>query len=92
MSSIGPDTPICQSCGMPMRKEEDFGTNADGTYNHEYCQFCLIGGQFTDPGLTLQQQIENLVDLAVTQMHMEEEDARDMAYNTLPSLKRWHSE
>jgi len=22
---------ICQSCGMPMEKSEDFGTNADGS-------------------------------------------------------------
>lgn len=77
---------------MPMRKEEDFGTSADGSHTGEYCQFCFRGGQFTDPSLTLQQQIENLVDIAVTQMHMAEEDAREMAYNTLPSLRRWRGE
>ena len=25
------DTPICQSCGMPLTAPEQFGTNADGT-------------------------------------------------------------
>jgi len=26
-----PQGPICQSCGMPLRKDEDFGTNQDGS-------------------------------------------------------------
>jgi len=32
---------ICQSCAMPMNKEEDFGTNADGSKNEEYCTHCF---------------------------------------------------
>ncbi len=27
--------PFCQSCGMPMEKPEDFGTNADKTKSKE---------------------------------------------------------
>ena len=27
---------ICQSCGMPM-KEEQYGTNGDGSVNDNYC-------------------------------------------------------
>ncbi|MFQ5884232.1 MAG: zinc ribbon domain-containing protein [Thermoplasmata archaeon] len=92
MSSIRPDTPICQSCGMPMQKEEDFGTSLDGVRNEEYCQFCFRNGQFADPDLTMEQQIENLVDLAVSQMNMTDEQAREMAYDTLPNLKRWRRE
>jgi hypothetical protein len=33
--------PFCQSCGMPMKKTEDFGINADGTRSKDYCQFCF---------------------------------------------------
>ena len=29
---------ICQSCGMPMESEDDFGTNADGSPNSDYCK------------------------------------------------------
>src|SRR5674536_232089 len=29
--------PICQSCGMPVKKNEDFGTNADGSKSENYC-------------------------------------------------------
>jgi hypothetical protein len=32
---------ICQSCSMPLEKEEDYGTNADGTKNNEYCVYCF---------------------------------------------------
>ena len=28
---------ICQSCGMPLEKEDDFGTNANGSKSEEYC-------------------------------------------------------
>jgi hypothetical protein len=37
--------PHCMSCNMPMKKEDDFGTNADGTKNEEYCCHCLVNGE-----------------------------------------------
>jgi hypothetical protein len=37
--------PHCISCGMPMRKPEDFGTNSDGSKNSDYCCHCLVNGQ-----------------------------------------------
>lgn len=40
--------PICQSCGMPLSKPEDFGTNADGSESKEYCGFCFQNGRFTE--------------------------------------------
>jgi len=36
----GTQDQICQSCGMPMQKNEDFATNTDGSKNEEYCHFC----------------------------------------------------
>ncbi|MBU0662404.1 zinc ribbon domain-containing protein, partial [Candidatus Micrarchaeota archaeon] len=38
----------CQSCGMPITKGADFGTDADGRKFLEYCRFCFKGGKFTD--------------------------------------------
>jgi hypothetical protein len=35
-----PSGPVCQSCGMPMEKSEDFGTNAGGGKNKDYCHEC----------------------------------------------------
>lgn len=36
---------ICQSCGMPM-KEEQYGTNGDGSANDKYCCYCYKDGEF----------------------------------------------
>ena len=38
----------CQSCGMPIDKETPYGTNADGSENKDYCQYCFQKGAFTD--------------------------------------------
>lgn len=79
---------ICQSCGMPMTNEEDFGTNSDGSKNAEYCRFCYQKGKYTDEGITMEQKIEKNVEIA-KKMGMSEERAKEMANNILPKLKRW---
>jgi len=81
---------ICQSCSMPLRTEGDLGTNADGTKNQEYCHFCFKDGKFTDEGITMEQKIENMVSMA-KQMKIPENNARKMAENILPKLKRWQA-
>lgn len=67
---------------MPMVKPEDFG-------NEEYCCYCFKNGTFTDPTLTLPQMIEKLIPFAI-QMGKSENDARKMASEQLPKLKRWN--
>ena len=81
---------ICQSCSMPLRKEDDLGTNTDGSKNKEYCHFCFQQGKFTDEGITMEQKIETMVAKA-REMAIPEENARAMARNILPALKRWQS-
>jgi len=80
---------ICQSCGMPMKKEKDFGTNADKSQNFEYCCFCFKNGRFTDEGISLQEKINKLVKISVEQLGLREDLARKMAETKLPQLKRW---
>jgi len=80
---------ICQSCGMPMKRDEDFGTDAEGFRSEEYCCFCYQKGEFTDNGITLQEKINKLVKISVLQLGMSEEQARKMAEEKLPVLKRW---
>ena len=48
----------CQSCGMPLQKQEELGTNADGSKNEEYCCYCFKGGAFT-MDCTMEQMIEH---------------------------------
>jgi hypothetical protein len=79
---------ICQSCGMPLQNEEDFGTNENGSKNLEYCHFCFQKGRFTDEGITMEEKIEKNIKIAKN-MGMSEEKAREMATNTIPNLKRW---
>jgi hypothetical protein len=46
----------CQSCGMPMRRDEKGGgTNADGSRNLMYCSHCFEAGRFTLPDISAQQ-------------------------------------
>ena len=46
----------CQSCGMPMRRDEKGGgTNADGSKNLMYCSHCFEAGNFTLPVISAQE-------------------------------------
>jgi len=73
---------------MPLQKEEDFGTKASGSRSEEYCFHCFQDGKFLDEGITLQEKIDKNVKFAV-QVGMSEYEARKMASNVLPKLKRW---
>lgn len=85
------EIPICQSCGMPMAEPEDFGANADGSQNKEYCQHCWQDGEFTAQ-MDLPEFIEMQVKVAVENLGMEETEAREVAETTLPELKRWRKD
>ena len=73
---------------MPLEKEDDFGTNANGSKSEEYCFHCFQNGNFLDEGITLQEKIDKNVKFAV-QIGMSESKARKMASEVLPKLKRW---
>lgn len=71
-----------------MAVDEDFGTNEDGSKNKEYCHFCFKDGKFTDEEITMEQKIAKNIEIA-KKMGMPEEEAKKMANNTIPKLKRW---
>jgi hypothetical protein len=75
---------------MPLRTEGDLGTNPDGSRNKDYCHFCFKEGKFTDEGISMEQKIEKMVSMA-KQMNIPEDNARKMAQNILPTLKRWQA-
>jgi hypothetical protein len=81
--------PFCQSCGMPLQKQADFGTNADGSKNSDYCHFCFQNGAFTQPDITMEAKIELVVKNMVAMKLMPEKQAREMANAFIPQLKRW---
>jgi hypothetical protein len=84
------DLAICQSCGMPMT-EDLYGTNADSTANKEYCKYCYVAGNFTNPDITMEDMIKTCVPYMV-QQGMTEELARNLLEESLPKLKRWKTQ
>lgn len=78
---------------MPMRAAEDFGTNADGTPNHDYCHYCYQNGAFTRD-VTMDEMLEtNLQYLdhwnAETGHNFTPDEARPILREFLSTLKRW---
>lgn len=78
---------ICQSCSMPIEKEEHIGTNADGSKNNDYCVFCFKDGSFTND-MSLEEYIEYSLQFA-SETGMSKEEMREYCKKTLPNLKRW---
>ncbi len=80
---------VCQSCAMPMTEPKLFGTESGGRPSADYCCFCRQKGAFT-ADLTRSEMIEKLVGFA-PKMGMTEAEARQMANDIIPRLKRWRS-
>ena len=78
----------CQSCGMPINSEENFGINIDGTKNEDYCHYCFRDGKFTDEGISMHDKIKKNIKMAVKR-GISEEQAKETANRVIPNLKRW---
>lgn len=84
---------VCQSCAMPLVKEADFGTEADGSVSKEYCVYCYKDGAFMQD-VTMEQMIEHCSQfLDEFNKHAKEKITLDEAVKQMreyfPSLKRW---
>ena len=79
---------ICESCGMPIRRLSDFGTRKDGSIHTEYCHYCYSKGEFTDPGISMEEKIRKNIAIS-RKMGISLKEAEAMAYSTIPGLKRW---
>jgi len=85
---MGTATANCQSCGMPLKRDEQGGgTEADGSRSHMYCSHCYERGRFTHPDLTASQMQERV-----------REKLRQFGFpgflaglftRRIPSLRRW---
>ena len=83
-----PKGPYCQSCGMPLSKDErGGGTEADGRKSSHYCSHCYAGGRFTDPDLTAKQMVEK-VRGKMKEMHLPGFLAKAFTKD-IPTLGRW---
>ena len=50
---------FCQSCGMPLDKEEVKGTQKNGLKSDEYCKYCYGNGVFKHPKMNLEGMKKN---------------------------------
>lgn len=81
----------CQSCGMPLMNEKEFGTNKDGSKNNEYCTYCFEKGDFKGD-MTMEQMIEVCVPhMVASNPNMSEKEARASLQQFIPTLKRWNN-
>lgn len=82
----------CQSCAMPMDNSEVCGTNADGSKNEDYCQFCYQNGAFTGD-MTMEEMIHFCVPfVSKGNPYPDEETARKAMQEYFPNLKRWRKQ
>ncbi len=80
---------FCQSCGMPLNKEELKGTKKNGLKTDEYCKYCYENGAFKNPEMNLEDMKKNVQNqMKKMQLH---ENVIQKAVNILPALKRWKS-
>ena len=76
-----------------MQKPEDFGSNADGSRNDEYCVYCYKNGAFTSDA-TMEEMIQhNILYLDEFNKDSEhkftKEEALAQMREYFPTLKRW---
>ncbi len=78
----------CQSCGMPLSKDENGGgTNNDGSTSTEYCSLCYRDGAFLHPDFSASDMQAFCIDQLVKRGM-----PRFMAWiftRGIPNLRRW---
>lgn len=86
--SASPAYKNCQSCGMPLKRDErGGGTNADGSRSAKFCSHCYENGRFTLPDLTAEQMQER-VRAKIKEMGMPGFMAGFFT-RKIPKLERW---
>jgi hypothetical protein len=86
----GCEIPFCESCGMPMREEGEFGTEKDGSKSSKYCTYCYQNGVFIDPDLTKEDAVLKYAPMMAENLGMPHEKAKIMVDNYLSALPRWN--
>ena len=85
-------SPVCQSCGMPMKKPEDFGTEQNDEASIDYCCHCYKKGFFDGwaKSITLEEMIDFNVKFCLDNgIYKTLEESRKACEEFYPTLKRW---
>ena len=78
---------ICQSCGMPIKNDDDLGFDEDGERNEFYCKYCYNNGEFID-NVTMEKYIEMCSQFG-EQAGMTNQQMKEYCTKLFPTLKRW---
>lgn len=80
----------CQSCGMPLKKDENGGgTEKDGSKSETYCSKCYQNGEFVNKKITA-SEMQDLVVGKMKSMGMPK-FMINFFTKDIPKLKRWQS-
>ena len=78
---------MCESCGMPLKKDENKGTLKNGTLSSKYCRHCFADGEFIHPDATVEEMREHSIK-GMNQNGMPKFLAKIMT-SRISSLPRW---
>lgn len=82
-------TRYCQSCGMPLVQEADYGTEAGGAKSADYCTYCRRDGAFAQE-CTMEEMIEFCLRFELQRdPSLSADEARRAMRAWYPTLKRW---
>ena len=70
-----------------IQKQEQLGTNKDGSINNDYCKYCYENGEFIDD-VTMEEYIE-ICSQYGSQAGMTNEEMKEHLKKVFPTLKRW---
>lgn len=79
---------ICQSCGMHMDDDTDYGTNLDKSPSYDYCNYCYKEGKYTFETKSVEEFADKMIEAMARQIgspEMKKEEAVAM----LQGLGRW---
>lgn len=78
---------ICQSCGMPMTRPEEHGTEAGGLLSADYCCYCRKDGAFVQ-NCTMEEMIDFCLNIS-PDLYTDREKSRVMMEEFFQTLARW---
>lgn len=77
------ETKTCESCGMPMKKTEDFG---GGNSQNKYCRFCTNNQGELKP---YEEKVNDFKNLLMKTQDLNESKALTMAKEALKQFPAW---
>ena len=80
---------FCESCGYNMRRNPDFGTEADGGHTEQYCSGCYVDGHFREEATSSADFITKAADRIAAQRKQSPGKVKLDLKKELPKLARW---